>query len=583
MGDCGCQVAEAARRHAPAPAEPRAAGPSLQTDDPAAVAWALRIADPATRARTIQRLQTERGNAFVQRLAEPPEPDLGTRIDAAAAGGRALDRAARAQLEEGIGADLSTVRVHDDAEADSLARTVDAVAFTTGRDIFFRAGAYRPGSHSGLRLLAHEATHVVQQAAGPVAGTPTANGISLSNPSDIHERAAHAQADRVMTQLATRSRGPPGAPASTSASPITPIQRCGGHPSCGCGWSNESETPSEPTLAVQREVVCDEDTGECTETEFGSDGSDAAGSAWMTTDEPPGDGSTDASSLGAGWSETPDADQPSVGSQWSPDDDPAGSDTGAQWSAGPGADGSSVGAEWSAESGASGASNEQAPTNGSLDEGTVANACAAVIHGEVTQKGMDWLDENAWSQPAVIGLDSLTESQRNKRLDATSSIADCTDERSLMTKDCNNRAGVVAALITLITVFLLAIITVAAIAAADKIAAFLTGAGFGAIAAGQVTALLAAAGTVINAVFGLLAGTIVKAWLESKCLEADIAMRKHCDARFSTSTPAPVTPPTMPAPAPTAPPTGAPVPAPSAGPGGGSPGGGGGGGSGGGP
>ncbi|PJI52580.1 hypothetical protein CTI14_40035 [Methylobacterium radiotolerans] len=33
---------------------------------------------------------------------------------------------------------MSRVRIHDDAEADTLAKGVNAVAFTTGTDIFFQ-------------------------------------------------------------------------------------------------------------------------------------------------------------------------------------------------------------------------------------------------------------------------------------------------------------------------------------------------------------------------------------------------------------------------------------------------------------
>jgi hypothetical protein len=76
------------------------------------------------------------------------------------------------RLEQGLGADLSSVRVHTDPAADALARSVEATAFTTGPDIFFRAGSYRPSSPAGLHLLAHEAAHTVQQASGLVAGPP---------------------------------------------------------------------------------------------------------------------------------------------------------------------------------------------------------------------------------------------------------------------------------------------------------------------------------------------------------------------------------------------------------------------------
>ena len=46
---------------------------------------------------------------------------------------------------------------------DQLNQSIQARAFTTGQDIFFRQGQYDPGSKGGQELLAHELTHVVQQ------------------------------------------------------------------------------------------------------------------------------------------------------------------------------------------------------------------------------------------------------------------------------------------------------------------------------------------------------------------------------------------------------------------------------------
>jgi hypothetical protein len=66
-------------------------------------------------------------------------------------------------MERALGADFRTVRLHTDDKADWLNRALGARAFTTGEDIFFRRGEYRPGSYSTRRLLAHELTHVVQQ------------------------------------------------------------------------------------------------------------------------------------------------------------------------------------------------------------------------------------------------------------------------------------------------------------------------------------------------------------------------------------------------------------------------------------
>ncbi|ADV68837.1 DUF4157 domain-containing protein [Deinococcus maricopensis] len=91
------------------------------------------------------------------------------RVQARSGGGEALPASVQRHLEAGLNADLSRVRVHTDGEADKLSKLVNAVAFTSGQDIYFQAGRYDPHSASGLELLAHEATHTVQQAQGRVA------------------------------------------------------------------------------------------------------------------------------------------------------------------------------------------------------------------------------------------------------------------------------------------------------------------------------------------------------------------------------------------------------------------------------
>jgi hypothetical protein len=70
-------------------------------------------------------------------------------------------------------ADFSGVKVHTDAQSDQLNRSIQAKAFTTGQDVFFRAGAYQPGSRAGQELIAHELTHVVQQTQGLARSTAT--------------------------------------------------------------------------------------------------------------------------------------------------------------------------------------------------------------------------------------------------------------------------------------------------------------------------------------------------------------------------------------------------------------------------
>jgi Domain of unknown function (DUF4157)/Effector protein len=90
-------------------------------------------------------------------------PDLTTAIDAARGSGQPLDASLQRSMGRSMGADFSGVKVHTDSQADQLNRSIQAQAFTTGQDVFFRQGAYEPGSLGGQELIAHELTHVVQQ------------------------------------------------------------------------------------------------------------------------------------------------------------------------------------------------------------------------------------------------------------------------------------------------------------------------------------------------------------------------------------------------------------------------------------
>ncbi len=78
--------------------------------------------------------------------------------------GQPLDTTTRNLMGPRFGHDFSEVRVHADPKAAESARAVNALAYTVGRDVVFGTGRYVPGSTEGTRLLAHELTHVVQQA-----------------------------------------------------------------------------------------------------------------------------------------------------------------------------------------------------------------------------------------------------------------------------------------------------------------------------------------------------------------------------------------------------------------------------------
>jgi hypothetical protein len=112
-------------------------------------------------------------------------PEVERGINSARGGGAALDAGSRDRIAPALGDDLADVRVHTDANADALARSVSARAFTTGSDVFFASGEYRPGTSGGDDLLGHELAHVVQQR-----GAPTSGPLVVSQPGDALEQDA---------------------------------------------------------------------------------------------------------------------------------------------------------------------------------------------------------------------------------------------------------------------------------------------------------------------------------------------------------------------------------------------------------
>lgn len=98
-------------------------------------------------------------------LSLPPAVEQG--IEGAQDGGEPLPASERQFFEPRIGVDLRSVRIHANEDAAYSAHELGARAYTIGRHIVFGSGEYQPGTHAGRRLMAHELTHVVQQAVAP--------------------------------------------------------------------------------------------------------------------------------------------------------------------------------------------------------------------------------------------------------------------------------------------------------------------------------------------------------------------------------------------------------------------------------
>ena len=91
------------------------------------------------------------------------DPKLATKIHSLRGRGQPLPKSVRSFFEPRFGYDFSQVRVHTDARAIEIARTLNARALTSGYNVMFAAGLYTPETYEGYQLLAHELTHVVQQ------------------------------------------------------------------------------------------------------------------------------------------------------------------------------------------------------------------------------------------------------------------------------------------------------------------------------------------------------------------------------------------------------------------------------------
>jgi hypothetical protein len=115
----------------------------------------------------------------------PPEP--------ARSGGEALAPELRSRAETRFGHDFSRVRIHADSAAAGAAAALGARALTIGNDILFGSGRFAPHEPEGVRLLAHELSHVVQNDHSRSSPKP---GIAPAG--DPAECQARAWSDRIL-------------------------------------------------------------------------------------------------------------------------------------------------------------------------------------------------------------------------------------------------------------------------------------------------------------------------------------------------------------------------------------------------
>ncbi len=132
--------------------------------------------------------QQSRGNSLASSTCAVPN-----------GGGQPMEPALRHFMEARFKHDFSGVRVHTDAEANASAKSMGALAYTYGQDIFFDASSFRPNTPHGLTLIAHELSHVVQQSRHP---------LPLNEELRVEPETSSAEVEADRTALAVVAPGP---------------------------------------------------------------------------------------------------------------------------------------------------------------------------------------------------------------------------------------------------------------------------------------------------------------------------------------------------------------------------------------
>lgn len=155
---------------------------------------------------------------------EMPKVDIAQKVQSKKGSGNAMPEETQTAMESGFGADFSGVNIHTDSESAGMNKDLGAKAFTSGNDIFFNEGQFKPETKEGQTLLAHELTHTIQQGASGANETVT--------PEDPNADPSKAAGGEV-------------------------AQGAGGATANGEGETTNSETPSEGE-AVEGEIPVEE-------------------------------------------------------------------------------------------------------------------------------------------------------------------------------------------------------------------------------------------------------------------------------------------------------------------------------------
>lgn len=109
-------------------------------------------------------IQKEQKEGFLSSDSQPSKI-FENKLSTTKGNGSPLSKDTRQEMESGIGADFSSVKVHTGENAVQMSTEIGARAFTHQNEIYFNQNQYQPDTSEGKHLLAHELTHTVQQGA----------------------------------------------------------------------------------------------------------------------------------------------------------------------------------------------------------------------------------------------------------------------------------------------------------------------------------------------------------------------------------------------------------------------------------
>ncbi len=143
---------------------------------------------------TVQRMEAEEDEELIRTKEAPgagPSLTAGSEsaVQSLRGGGSPLTASERAFFEPRFGRSFEHVRIHHGPAADGAAKSINARAFTFGRDIAFAREEFRPGSPEGHRLMAHELAHTMQQGSeqGSQTASPVGSGCVQRTLGDGHD------------------------------------------------------------------------------------------------------------------------------------------------------------------------------------------------------------------------------------------------------------------------------------------------------------------------------------------------------------------------------------------------------------